>query len=279
MAADPRRLPWLGAGIGWRHELRGFLRDERESLGFVELMPEHVLDAPPEAQADILRDAKAFPVVTHSVSMSIGSAEGPDASFLEGMRRVSDDVAAPWASDHLCFTRAAGRSLGQLVPLPCTDEALDVVVRNVRTAQRALGRPLALENVTRYFTYPDEDFDEPEFFSRLAQETGCFVLLDVANVWNNARNVGMDAEKYLRGFPLDRVVHLHVAGVHDDGEGGVLDTHAAPVSDEVWRMTERVLDEAPVRALVIERDDDFGDLAQLAGEVRHAAALMEARRP
>lgn len=275
---DPRRLPWLGAGLGWRHELRDFLEAQRDHLGFVELMPEHVLDAPPEARPGIIAAASRAPVVTHSVSMSIGSAEGPDLAFLQGMREVSDAVGAPWASDHLCFTKVGDRHLGQLVPLPYTDDTLDVLVENVRTAQRALGRPLALENVTKYFGYQNETYTEPEFFSRLAQETGCFLLLDVTNVWNNATNLGVDAEKYVRAFPLERTIHLHLGGVHDDGAGGILDTHAGPVPEPVWGMTERVLAEAPVRALVIERDDDFGDLALLAAELRRAARLMEAAR-
>lgn len=276
MTTDPRRLPRLGVGLGWRDGLRGLLHHERESLGLVELMPEHVLDAPREARAAILADAARFPVVTHGVSLSIGSAEGPDPAFLEAMREVSDAVGAPWASDHLCFTRVGERHLGQLVPLPCTDETLDLLVRNVKDATRALGRPLALENVARSFAYEGEDHSEPEFFTRICQESGAFALLDVTNVWSNARNLGVDPDAYLRGFPMERVIHLHVAGVHEDGAGGVLDTHAAPVPEPVWRMTERVLAEAPVRALVIERDDGFGDLAQLAAEVRRARRLMEA---
>lgn len=275
MTTDPSKLPWLGAGLGYREEIHDFLLGA-PGLGFVELMPEHVLDGGPRF-ADRFSAFQGRPMVTHSVSASVGSAEGPNEAFLREMRRISDDVGAPWASDHLCFTRAGGRDLGQLVPVPYTDESLDVLVRNVRTAQRILGRPFALENITRYFTYRDETYTEPEFLRRLCDETGAFVLLDVTNVWNNAQNVGLDPARYLAEFPLDRVVHLHIAGVHPDGDH-VLDTHAAPVPEPVWAMTERVLEEAPVRALVLERDDGFDDLPGLAAELARAADLMEDAR-
>jgi len=266
-------LPRLGAGVGYRAELASLVRGG--AFGVLELMPEHVLDAPPADARTILHDVSPHPTITHAVSMSIGSAEGPNKAFLEGMRRVSDQVNAPWVSDHLCFTRAQGRDLGQLVPIPYTHEALDVVIRNVRDAQRILGRPLAFENVTRYFAYKNEDYTEPEFITRLVRETGCFVLLDVTNAHNNQANLGWDVDDYLRGLPMDRVIHLHLAGVHEH-EGRVLDTHAAPVPESVWRTTERVLEEAPVRAIVIERDDELGELAQLQGEVARAQRLMEA---
>ena len=266
-------LPILGAGVGYRAELASLVR-QGGAFACLELMPEHVLDAPPADAERVLADVRGYPTITHAVSMSVGSAEGPNKAFLEGMRLVSDKVDAPWVSDHLCFTRSQGNDLGQLVPIPYTHEALDVLVRNVREAQRALGRPLALENVTRYFAYKDEDFTEPEFFTQLARETGCFLLLDVTNVDNNATNLGWDADDYLRGLPMDRVIHLHLAGVHEH-EGRILDTHAAPVPERVWRLAARVVEEAPVRAIVIERDDELGDLAQLQQEVARAAELME----
>lgn len=267
-------LPRLGAGVGYRAELAHLVR-QGGAFACLELMPEHVLDAPPADAQRILEDVRHHPVITHAVSLSIGSAEGPNKAFLDRMRDTSDAVDAPWVSDHLCFTRTEGRDIGQLVPIPYTHEALDILVRNVRDAQRVLGRPLALENVTRYFAYKNEDLTEPEFLTQLVAETGCFLLLDVTNVDNNERNVGWNAAEYLRGLPMHAVIHLHLAGVHEDEHGRVLDTHAAPVSERVWDMTERVLAEAPVRALIIERDDELGDLDQLVGEVARAARMME----
>lgn len=266
-------LPRLGAGAGYRAELSSLVR-RGGAFACLELMPEHVLDAPPSDAEALLADVKPYATITHAVSTSIGSAEGPNKAFLDGMRAVSDRVDAPWVSDHLCFTRTQGNDIGQLVPIPYTHEALDVVIRNVREVQRILGRPLALENVTRYFAYKNEDYTEPEFITQLVRETGCFILLDVTNVDNNEKNLGWDANEYLRGMPMDAVIHLHLAGVHEH-EGRILDTHAAPVPERVWRMTGRILEQAPVRAIIIERDDELGDLDQLRGEVERAQALME----
>lgn len=276
MAADPRRLPFLGAGLGYRRELAGYLAHAGHAVQMLEVMPEHVEDAPPDRRADLLALATTRPVVTHGVSLSLGGAEGPDEDALAAMKRVSDAVSAPWASDHLCFTKSRGRATNQLLPVAYTDEALDALVRNVRRAQDVLQRPLAIENVTRYFAFKGEDYDEPEFVTRLLDETGALLLLDVTNVLNNAKNLGLDAEREIERYPLERAVHVHVAGTHEH-EGRALDTHAARVGEDSWRLAARALERAPVRALVVERDDAFHDLAGIAADLSRARTLLDGR--
>jgi len=255
-------LPWLGAGVAWRPGVAA-------GAAVHELMPEHVLAAPPHERALLLAEATRAPVVAHSVSMSLGSAEGPDEDFLRRMHDVCDASGAPWASDHLCFTRHEGRALGQLVPIPYTDESLDVVARNVRLAQSILGRPLALENVTRALTYEADAYEEPEFFRRLCAESGCFVLLDTTNAWINAGGDLERAQAYVDAMPLERVIHLHLGGAD-----GLLDTHAAPVPEPAWALAERALQRAPARALILEREARVDEK-----ELERASLLMEAHRP
>jgi uncharacterized protein len=274
-----RSLPWLGAGLGYRGSLHHFLERERArgSLGFLEVMPEHVLEGSAEGKARLADFASEVPSVTHAVSVSIGTATGHDAPFVRRMAKVSQRLAAPWTSDHLCFTKVGARNVGQLTPIPYTRESLRVVERNVREAQAQLGRPFLLENISHYFQFKGNDYTEPEFFSELVRRTGCGVLLDVNNLRNNAVNLGIDARKYLDAFPLEAVVQLHLAG-SDWEDGKLLDTHGAPVHEEVWTLTEEVLELAPVKAALIERDQDFGPPEDLARELRRAARMMEAAR-
>jgi uncharacterized protein (UPF0276 family) len=258
---SPSSLPFLGAGLGYRRAIRGFYREQRDRIGFLEVMPEHILDAGPEARAALYADCAPFPVVTHSVTLSVGTATGPDTAFLPKMARISRRLKAPWCSDHLSFTKVGGRAIGQLTPLPYTDESLAAVVRNVKAVQRSVGIPFLVENISQYFQFPGNTLSEPEFFAEVTKKTGCGALLDVTNLRNNASNIGTDPERYLTG---------------SEWVGGrLLDTHGAAIHPEVWAMTRRVIANSDVRALLIERDQTFGPLPQLAGELKKAHRLMQ----
>jgi uncharacterized protein (UPF0276 family) len=53
---------------------------------------------------------------------------------------------------------------------------------------------------------------QDEFFCRLAEVTGCGLLLDVANVHINAMNHRFDPVAFLDAMPLNAVVQIHLAG-------------------------------------------------------------------
>jgi uncharacterized protein (UPF0276 family) len=271
---SPSSLPFLGAGLGYRRAIRGFYRRHAGTLGFLEVMPEHILDAAPAARADLQQDCAGRPVVTHSVTLSVGTATGPDRAFLPHLARISRRFKAPWCSDHLCFTKVGGRAIGQLTPIPYTEESLAAVVRNVKEVQAAVGIPFLLENISQYFQFPGNEMTEPEFLQEVTRKTGCGALLDVTNLRNNAANLGTDPERYLAEFPLERLVQFHLAGSEWVG-GRLLDTHGAAIHPEVWRMTQRVIGSSDVRALLIERDQTFGPLDRLAGELKKASKLMQ----
>ena len=95
-ALSPSSLPFLGAGLGYRRAIRPFYAAHRGHLGFLEVMPEHLLEATPEARADLVQDCSRFPVVTHSVTLSIGTAAGPDRAFLPKMARINRRFKVPW---------------------------------------------------------------------------------------------------------------------------------------------------------------------------------------
>ncbi len=274
MALSPSSLPFLGAGLGYRRAIRSFYREYADLLGFLELMPEHIFDASPEGRAELRDDTKRRPVVTHSVSLSLGTATGPDKAFLPKLHDVNRAYKVPWSSDHLCFTKIGKQRIGQLTPIPYTDESLAVVVRNVKTVQRALGGlPFLIENISQYFQYPGNTMDEPAFMREVTNRTGCGVLFDVTNLRNNANNLGVDPQRYLAEFPLERLVQFHLAG-SEWIDGKLLDTHGAAIHPEVWATTKRVIDNSDVRALLIERDQTFGSLKRLAGELTKANKLM-----
>lgn len=269
---SPSSLPFLGAGLGYRRALHRTLNRKQAGLGFLEVMPEHLVEGSPASRAQILAASAKLPVVTHSVSLSVGTATGADLGFARKMAHVNDELDPAWCSDHLCFTKVGDRHIGQLTPFPYTREALVTTVRNVKAVQDAVQRPFLLENISQYFQFEGADYSEPEFFTELTKRTGCGVLLDVTNLHNNATNLGLDPSKYLQEFPLDAVVQMHLAG-SEWVDGKLLDTHGGPVLEPVWDLMAEVVEHSDVRAALIERDQTF-ELGDLLAEVKRAAKVM-----
>ena len=212
------------------------------------------------------------PVIIHGVSMSIGSAGGLDEEYLAKLKQLEQRIDPLWVSDHLCWTRTSAHNSHDLLPLPLTEEVLQVVCGNIHRAQNHLGRPMLFENPSSYLTFPEDEMAEWEFLSEMTRRTGCYLLLDVNNIYVSARNHGFRADDYLAGLPLDRVRQIHLAG-HTPGEI-IIDTHDREVCDDVWTLYSKAMAmiEQPV-ATMIERDDKIPPLPELLSELDRARSL------
>ena len=90
--------------------------------------------------------------------------------------------------------------------------------------------PFLLENNTNYFTVPGEEMTEPEFLNALTRRSGCGLLLDLHNVYTNARNFGFDPYAFLAELDLTRVGEIHLSGGMEL-HGFYLDAHDGPCPD------------------------------------------------
>lgn len=184
----------------------------------------------------ILRQiAERYPVVMHGVSLSIGSPGPLDMQYMARLKALAEEVKPLWISDHLCWTGINGVNTHDLLPMPLTEDSLKHVASRVRQVQDYMERQLVLENPSTYLTFTDSTLPEPEFLSRLAEMTGCGLLLDVNNVFVTCYNNDLDAEGYLRGLPMESVVQMHLAG-HQNCGTHIIDTHDGEVVPEVWRL-------------------------------------------
>lgn len=88
--------------------------------------------------------------------------------------------------------------------------------------------------------------------------TGCWLLLDLHNMYVTARATGTDAADQLARMPLDRVAYVHIAGGAERG-GVYEDTHAHDVPAEVFALLEalRDLTGPTMPGVLLERDDDL----------------------
>lgn len=218
----------------------------------------------PLAMLDAIRER--YPVVMHGVAMSLGAAGGLSTGYLQQIHTLAQRVQPLWVSDHLCWTGVHGRNLHDLLPLPYTEEALAVVVQNIRQAQDLLGRRLVLENVSSYIEFAGSQMDEWVFLRHVAEEADCQLLLDINNIHVSAVNHGFDALAYLHHMPPGRVAQIHLAGHSDNGDH-LVDTHDAPIAPAVWALYREALRHLGPVPTMIERDDHIPPLAELVAEL------------
>jgi uncharacterized protein (UPF0276 family) len=261
----------LGVGIGWRAEID--LTVERlPGVDFVEVIAENVNPSRIPESLRVLR-ARGIPVIPHGVGLGIGGAERPDAAQLEHLAACATALDAPLVSEHLAFVRGGGMEAGHLLPVPRTRAVLAVIVENVRLAQAALPVPLALENVAALFGWPDDELTEAEFLGELVERTGVKLLIDVANLYNNQLNLGLDARAALDGLPLTELAYVHVAGgyAHD---GVWHDTHTASAPEEVLDLLAELCSRVRPPGVLLEWDDDYPSDAALAHELTRIRSAM-----
>ncbi|MES2016612.1 MAG: DUF692 domain-containing protein [Pseudomonadota bacterium] len=270
--------PCAGFGLGLRTphyaEIEG-MRPDRSGVDWFEVLSENYMDAggKPLAMLDMVR--RDYPVVMHGVSMSVGTIEGPSMAYLRSLKTLIKRVEPLWVSDHLCWTGSAGKNLHDLLPLPYTEEALAVVVRNVRRVQDFLERPILLENVSSYLQFSADSLQEWEFVRAVAEQSNSLILLDVNNVYVSSVNHGFSAEAYLAAMPAHRVQQIHLAG-HSVQEGMIIDTHDHDVCDPVWDLYASALRRFGPVSTMIERDDAIPPLAALSAELQRARAISGA---
>lgn len=271
----PADLPTLGVGLGFREPFLGELFLARDRVDFLEVTADHYLDASPEKGRELALLADHFPLIPHGLNLSLGGAEGLDPTYLGKLAALVRRLGPPWWSEHVAFTWAGGVEVGHLAPVPFSSEALDVLGRNIAEAGRRIAPPLIVENISYTMVLPGAEMGEGAFLAELAARTGCGLLLDVTNLHTNAVNHGFDPLEVLDALPLERVVQLHFAG----GEwhhGRLIDSHARPAPPEVWALLDEVVRRAPIKGIILERDDDLPPFGELLDEVDRARDVMKA---
>jgi len=221
--------------------------------------------------------AAGKPLSLHGVGLSLAGEEPPDPVHLARFRGLIDRFQPFRVSDHLAWSTADGSYYPDLLPFVRTRTALARIRDNVSRAQDALGRPLLIENPTHYLALRGHDLAETDFLVELCRRAGCGLLLDVNNVHVSAHNLGFDAGRALDAWPADLIGEIHLAGHGPDpnlGQALLIDTHAAPVAETVWRLYTRLIDRIGPRPTLIERDDALPSFADLMAERDRAHGLL-----
>lgn len=265
----------LRPGIGLRRPHVAELLATRPAIGWLEVHAENYFGGGP-ALAELERVRRDYPVSLHGVGMSLGGADPLDARHLARLTRLAERIDPVLVSEHLSWTTAGGSYLNALMPLPYTEEALDLVSGRVDQVQSTLGRRVLIENPSSYLTFTDSQMSEPEFLAALAARTGCGILLDVNNVHVSAENCGFDAPDYLRALPSQAIGEVHLAGHRRVAVGGahmLIDDHGSRVDACVWALYAQAVALHGAVPTLIEWDSNLPALDVLVEEALKAAAV------
>ena len=220
-----------------------------------------------------------YPISLHGIGLSLGSAEGLDTAHLERIQAVVERFEPGLVSEHLSWSVIGGTYLGDLLPLPMTDEALDVVCRHVDQTQAFLQRRILIENPSTYLRFAHSTIPEWEFLAAVAQRTGCGILCDVNNIYVSACNHGWDASAYLAALPAPAIGEIHLAGHAvrqlDNGKVLRIDDHGSRVPAPVWALYVEALARFGPVSTLIEWDTDIPPLEVLLAEAAEAAIHLE----
>lgn len=256
------------AGIGLRAPHLAALAARRASPAFVEIHAEnHMVEGPDFAL--LLQVRRDLPVSVHGVGLSLGSAGGIDEAHLARFARLVARIEPALVSEHLAWSVSGGHYWNDLLPLPRSPEALDVVAANIGRVQDRLKRPLLIENPSSYAAFAASEMGEGDFLAAIVARTGCRLLLDLNNIFVSARNLGTDPVADLAKMPLHAVGEIHLAGHArvERPDGPVLiDDHGGPVCDEVLALLALARPLCPAAPLLLEWDSRLPPLADLMAE-------------
>ncbi|EMQ2878335.1 DUF692 domain-containing protein [Vibrio navarrensis] len=264
-------------GVGLRLAHLDYFCQQRPPLSWLEIHSENYFHPSSLERQKLNQLTNDYQLSCHGVGLSLGSVDGIDPIHLQRLKALVDDLQPRFVSDHLSWNEHGGHYFNDLLPLPYTEEALEVFCRNVLRVQEYLGRAILVENPSSYVRYQHSTISEWQFLAEVQRRTDCRLLLDLNNVYVSSHNHGFDCQEYLAALPADCVDEIHLAGftVKSLPQGEIwIDTHSQPVSTAVWKLYQAWLAKHGRRHTLIEWDLDLPAPDVLLGEAHKASELL-----
>lgn len=268
------KIPFVGLGLAYRHELDGLLKLHANIIQLIEIMPEHFLDCGPIKFKYLEELNGKFTILLHGLNLSIGSVSKPQKNYIRSVIKIIKSTHPLIFSDHLAITRLGEVHVPNLVPTLYTYESRKLISNKIKSYQKIFKIDLAFENITKEFDFSGSTIEEATFFNDLFNDTGCFMLLDLTNLFVNSLNLKFDPYDYLHRINLDKLAYVHLAGVERENEV-YIDSHSRPVPKPVWNLFEYLmkLRDGPVNT-ILERDSRFDDKSEILRDLLKAKSII-----
>ena len=270
------------AGLGLKPSHFREILDVRPDVGFFEVHAENYMVPGGPMHHYLGRIREHYPLSLHGVGLSIGADAPLDKAHLDALAVLIDRYAPQTFSEHLAWSSHGDFFLNDLLPLPYTATTLNRVCDHIDQVQTHLGCRMLLENPATYLEFSTSTLSETDFISEVIRRTGCGLLLDVNNAYVQCINHHHDSGAYIRALPLDQVGQIHLAGfatqADANGDPLLIDSHGAPVAQDVWALYAEVLGLTGPIATLIERDNDIPPFDVLLAEANLAEShLVQAK--
>jgi uncharacterized protein len=265
-------FPFIGHGVGLRPPHYGRILDGSARADWFEVISENFMIRGGRPLLVLEKAREQAPIVLHGVSLNLGGVDPLRNSYLDDLAALVARFEPAWISDHLCWGSAGSHYAHDLLPLPYTEEALELAAARIRQVQERLGRQILIENVSSYLTYRHSAMPEWDFLSGVAERAECAILLDVNNIYVSAMNHGFSAADYVNAIPPQRVAQIHLAG-HSDAGTHLVDTHDHPVPEPVWELLRMALARCGRVSTLIEWDDRIPEFEELTAHAERARTI------
>jgi uncharacterized protein (UPF0276 family) len=269
-------------GIGLRLPHYQYVLDNAPLIGWFEVHSENFFMKGGPALQLLDRICERYPLSLHGVGLSLGSAERVDPGHLKKLKTLIERFSPFLVSEHLSWSRVGGQYLPDLLPVPYTDEALEIFSNHIDETQNFLGREILIENPSSYLEYHVSTMTEPEFLNALCQKTGAKLLLDINNAYVSSVNHEWDPSFYLQNIFPSLVREIHLAGhsqkTFEDGSSLLIDTHSSHVCEKVWVLYAEALQLGMRAPTLIEWDADIPDFEVLMGEAQLAEGYLKEKK-
>ena len=270
-------------GVGLRHQHFSDALTTPSNIDFVEVHSENFFAPGGATQSVLAQASEQYAISLHSTAMGLGSAQGVPSHYLQKLKALASTCKPILMSDHACFSwsQLKGQQVhaGDLLPLAYSEETLMVLAHNIDRVQQSLGRSLLVENLSAYIQYSHACMPETEFLVRLAELTGCKLLVDLNNILVTANNLNavqpLDyANQWLADIPTTMVGEIHLAGFTHVNEGElIIDDHSQAVSSQGWQLYRNALARFGKIPTLVEWDNNLPSWQTLVAEADKARSI------